>query len=167
MSPVFIISCAVIALLTACRTEGSRQTFCLLWALVLISWQFIAMGAEWLAPRLSDAQYSTLVFTQYLTCFGMNMALIWYLTRNLDSGYGLIALPIAFYAILSLLVVIEFKLTKTLYAYHMFIDAGLIVNSIEIILLLGGDHGLRRYSAARSRALRPVSRANLHLPMGP
>ncbi len=171
MSLIFVVSLSIIAVMTALKTTGQQRQFCYLWVSVFIAWAAIHYLKTYVVESytLSDLLHSNIFFAYYLVCAALNLALLYFLHLNPDCDYKLIALPIAFYAILSLCVPIENLLTQSGYAYRLFVDAAPIANITEIILLMGADHGLRRYTrrfAARSFALRSVQRANLPLSPG-
>jgi hypothetical protein len=148
----FTIVCAVIALAVAAWAKGTRRTFCLLWALVLVVWAAFHSAALSKFHGLSGVEFSIAFTFYYVTCFALNFILLIYIRKHPDCEYKLIAIPIMFYAFLSLCVAIDNLLLQYGYAYYLFVEASQTTNVIEIILLLGADHGIRRRWATTSYA---------------
>jgi len=158
---MFTLSLTAIAVCIGIQNKGVKREFCLLWAAVLAGWAVITKALASLdTAAMTDTEYSVAVFACYLSCAMLNFILLNYLYRNQDSGYTLIAIPIAFYAFLSLLVPIEHILFNTEAAYRLFQSSSLPANTIEIILLAGADHGLRnsrRLASVGHAIIRPLS----------
>jgi len=151
----------------ALKSDGSKRIFCLLWAGTLVIWAIFdwSIGQYVSTTDLSESEYSLAVFICYSTCSLLNLNLLYYLYCHPDTGLRIIAIPIAYYAILSLIVPIEYILFNTEHSYRLFVESSLIANLIEIILLMGADYGIqhsRRLASVGRFIMRPLSALHVH-----
>lgn len=163
MSPWIVACLAGWGLFIAIASNNrDRQTFCLLWAGVLIAWSlFDHYYGYWFAAQAFTWIQHTLAYTAYFAVgFILNLCLLLYI-KFFETDYNLIFYPIAFYAVLCFLAPIEQLLTETTFSYTVFIASAATVNTIELFLLAADNHGTRklrkRWLSAHFIALRPLS----------
>ena len=146
----FVSLLAVIILVIAATTNKRHlqgALFCLLTVCVLVWWSAVSLYVrtwfELYSVSATEIEYRNVTSAYYLAGCAGNFMLLYYLNRY-NTGYKLIAIPIAFYAVLGILVPLESLVLGTGAAYWLYNAAPELVNTVEVLLLAVDRHEYRR-----------------------
>ena len=162
---VFLSAVILLIAATINRRHHHGALFCVLMAFVLLWWSgFSAYINNWFEFYAEASSYiinTTVYTTYYLTGCATNCLLLFYLSKyntKFDTGYRLIFIPIAFYAVLSVLVPVEYFTFGTEHMNQLYNVAAESVNGLEVFLLAADRNDYRR----NCKRWLASARANLH-----
>ena len=142
-----LIAAVFIIAVTTNRKHLHGALFSILFICVMVASVAVSAGAKaWFQQygvSSTYTEYQLVVSGYYIATFGLNLMLLYYL-NTYETGYKWIAIPISFYAILSLLVPLEFLVLGTESMFRLYNAAPEFVNTIEVLLLAADRYGHRR-----------------------